>query len=59
MIFNLYNISCKYVKPMNCMVLGNKQYNKSQLNYASRYELHKENKINNLKNAHIQINTRV
>ena len=27
MIFNLYNISCKYVKPMNCMVLGNKQYN--------------------------------
>ena len=27
MIFNLYYISCKYVKPMNCMVLGNKQYN--------------------------------
>ena len=27
MIFNLYYISCTYVKPMNCMVLGNKQYN--------------------------------
>ena len=24
--FNLYYISCTYVKPMNCMVLGNKQY---------------------------------
>ena len=27
MIFYLYYISCTYVKPMNCMVLGNKQYN--------------------------------
>ena len=27
MIFDLYYISCTYVKPMNCMVLGNKQYN--------------------------------
>ena len=27
MISNLYYISCTYVKPMNCMVLGNKQYN--------------------------------
>ena len=27
MILNLYYISCTYVKPMNCMVLGNKQYN--------------------------------
>ena len=27
MIFNLYYISCTYVKPMNCMVLGNQQYN--------------------------------
>ena len=26
-IFDLYHISCTYVKPMNCMVLGNKQYN--------------------------------
>ena len=30
MIFNLYYISCTYVKPMNCMVLGNKQYNTIQ-----------------------------
>ena len=29
MIFDLYYISCTYVKPMNCMVLGNKQYNTS------------------------------
>ena len=27
MIFDLYYISCTDVKPMNCMVLGNKQYN--------------------------------
>ena len=27
MIFDLFYISCTYVKPMNCMVLGNKQYN--------------------------------
>ena len=27
MIFDLYYISCTYIKPMNCMVLGNKQYN--------------------------------
>ena len=34
MIINLYYISCTYVKPMNCMVLGNKQYNTN---------IHKEN----------------
>ena len=27
MIFDLYYISCIYVKPMNCMVPGNKQSN--------------------------------
>ena len=27
MIFSLYYISCTYVKRLNCMVLGYKQYN--------------------------------
>ena len=33
MIFDLYYISCTYVKPMNCMILGNKQYNVKDLNF--------------------------
>ena len=33
MIFNLYYISCTYVKPMNCMVLGIKQYNTINFQY--------------------------
>ena len=36
MIFNLYNISCKYVKPMNCMVLGIKQYNLIEKVYPAK-----------------------
>ena len=35
MIFDLYYISCIYVKPMNCMVLGNKQYNTMYYMYRS------------------------
>ena len=31
MIFDLYYISCTYVKPLNCMVRGNKQYNTWQV----------------------------
>ena len=37
MISNLYYISCTYVKRMNCMVLGNKQYNYNIIILAERF----------------------
>ena len=42
MIFNLYYISCTYVKPMNCMVLGNKQYNCFQIFMKSKQQQQKQ-----------------